>query len=190
MPELYVIAGANGSGKSTLTRSISAGIPIMDPDEIARELDPIQPARVSVSAARRAITLAQQYIDDSSSFLVETTLAGKNYLNLMNSVKQQCWNVNLVYIGIDNPETNIRRVRERVKRGGHNVPIEDIRRRYQRSLNNLSKAIELSDSVTIYDNSDRQYLLIATIESGIVTMHVDRYPGWCASIENLRSSLP
>jgi predicted ABC-type ATPase len=185
MPELYVIAGANGSGKSTLTRSISAEIPIIDPDAIAREIDPIQPARVSVLAARRAIALAQQYIDESSSFLVETTLSGKNYLKLMNSVKQQGWTINLIYIGIDNPETNIRRVRERVKRGGHNVPIEDIRRRYERSLNNLSKAIALSDTVTIYDNSDRQYLLIATIELGIVTMHVDRYPGWCINLESL-----
>jgi predicted ABC-type ATPase len=71
-----------------------------------------------------------------------------------------------------------------VKRGGHNVPISDIRRRYERSLNNLSQAIALSDTVTIYDNSDRQYLLIATIELGIVTMHVDRYPSWCVNLEN------
>jgi predicted ABC-type ATPase len=185
MPELYVVAGANGSGKSTLTRSISAGIPIIDPDAIAREIDPAQPARVSILAARRAIALAQQYIEESSSFLVETTLAGKNYLKLMNSVKQQGWNVNLIYIGIDNSETNIRRVRERVQRGGHNVPMEDIRRRYERSLNNLAKAIALSDTVTIYDNSDRQYLLIATIEFGVVSMHVEQYPNWCVNLENL-----
>lgn len=76
-------------------------------------------------------------------------------------------------------------MRERVKRGGHNVPIEDIRRRYERSLNNLSKAIELSDTVTVYDNSDRQYLLIATIEFGVVSMHVKQYPNWCISIKNL-----
>jgi predicted ABC-type ATPase len=96
----------------------------------------------------------------------------------MKSVKQQNWSVNLIYVGIDNPETNISRVSERVKRGGHNVPIEDIRRRYERSLNNLPKAIEIANTVTIYDNSDRQYLLVATIECGIVSAHVDRYPSW------------
>ncbi len=147
MPELYVIAGANGAGKSTLSQSILTEIPIIDPDAIARKIDPIQPDRVSILAARRAISLTQQYIRESCSFAVETTLAGNNYLKLMKSVKQKSWNINLIYVGIDNPETNIRRVRERVERGGHNVPIKDIRRRYGRSLNNLPKAIELAISL-------------------------------------------
>ena len=79
-------------------------------------------------------------------------------------------------------KTNISRVSERVKRGGHDVPIEDIRRRYKRSLNNLSKAIEIADTAMIYDNSDRQCVLVATIESGSVSMHVDRSPIWCCSV--------
>lgn len=61
----------------------------------------------------------------------------------------------------------------------------DIRRRYERSLNNLPKAIELADIVTIYDNSERQYLLIATVECGVISMHAERYPNWCVSIKNL-----
>lgn len=184
MPEFYVIAGANGSGKSTFTRAISIDIPIIDPDAIAKEINPLQPERVAILAARTAISRCQEYINSSFSFGVETTLAGNNYLKLMDSLKQQGWTVHLIYVGIDNPETNIRRVRERVRRGGHDVPIADIRRRYQRSLQNLSTAIDLADTVTIYDNSTRQYLLVATIEFGVVSIHVEEYPRWCESIAN------
>jgi predicted ABC-type ATPase len=184
MPEFYVIAGANGSGKSTFTRSVSLTLPIIDPDAIAKEVDPIQPEQVAILAARTAISRSQEYINESCSFGVETTLAGNNYLKLMKSLKLQGWTIHLIYVGINNPETNIRRVRERVKQGGHDVPIKDIRRRYDRSLQNLSTAIDLADTVTLYDNSTKQFLLVATIEFGVVSFHIERYPSWCASIAN------
>jgi predicted ABC-type ATPase len=96
----------------------------------------------------------------------------------MKSLKEKEWAVNLIYIGIDNPETNIRRVSGRVQRGGHNVPIDDIRRRYDRSLNNLAKAIDIADLVIIYDNSDRQFNLIETIESEVFSKQTEDYPIW------------
>lgn len=180
MPEIYVIAGANGSGKSTITKSLvkQIDIPIIDPDAIAREIDPINPAEAAMQAGRIAIDRAQVYINKPISFGVETTLSGRNYLKLMKSLKEASWTVNLIYIGIDNPETNIRRVRERVNRGGHNVPIDDIRRRYDRSLDNLAKAIAIADLVTIYDNSERQFSLIETIENGVISTYAKEYPSW------------
>jgi predicted ABC-type ATPase len=186
MPEIYVIAGANGSGKSTISKSLvkQIDIPIIDPDAIARELDPVNPAQAAMQAGRIAIDRAQVYINKPVSFGVETTLSGRNYLKLMKSLKEASWTVNLIYIGIDNPETNIRRVRERVERGGHNVPIDDIRRRYERSLDNLAKAIVVADLVTIYDNSDRQFSLIETIEHGVISTYAKEYPSWYDRIKN------
>jgi predicted ABC-type ATPase len=186
MPEFYVIAGANGAGKSTISKSLiqQVDIPIVDPDAIARSLDPIDLLKVAVQAGKIAIDRTHQYIDTATSFGVETTLSGRNYLKLMKSLKQRGWNVNLIYIGIDNPETNIRRVRQRVSRGGHDVPTDDIRRRYDRSLNNLPIAITLANSVTIYDNSERGFSLIVTIENGNTSTHVTEYPSWYARIVN------
>jgi predicted ABC-type ATPase len=180
MPEIYVIAGANGSGKSTISKSLvkQIDIPIIDPDEIAREINPVNPAQAAMQAGRMAIDRAQIYINKPVSFGVETTLSGRNYLKLMKSLKESSWAVNLIYIGIDNPETNIRRVRERVERGGHTVPMDDIRRRYERSLDNLAKAIAIADLVTIYDNSERQFSLIETIEHGVISTYAKKYPSW------------
>ncbi len=181
MPEIHVIAGANGSGKSTISKNLN--IPIIDPDAIAREINPNDPTQAALQAGKIAIIRAQKYIDESLSFGVETTLSGHTYLKLMKSLKEKEWIVNLIYIGIDNPETNIRRVRERVQRGGHNVPIDDIRRRYDRSLNNLAKAISLADLVIIYDNSDQQFTLIETIENGFFSKQTEDYPVWYKKIK-------
>jgi predicted ABC-type ATPase len=84
----------------------------------------------------------------------------------MQEAKGLGWFVALTYIGINNPTTNIQRVRSRVKLGGHDVPIADILRRYDRSLANLTKAAKIADRLTLYDNStDAGHQLIAVVES-------------------------
>jgi predicted ABC-type ATPase len=99
VPTLTVIAGANGSGKSTLTKLIAGDTLLIDPDAIA--------------AARQAIILCQQYVRSDRSFMVETTLAGNIYLNLMRDVKQSGWTVELIYIGIVDSKRVFEKFRER-----------------------------------------------------------------------------
>jgi predicted ABC-type ATPase len=179
MPELIVIAGPNGAGKSSLTKLSTADIPVIDPDAIAREIAPKNPESAALAAGRQAIEQARRYIQSDNSFIVETTLAGNSYLNLMREVKVLGWFVSLTYIGINNPTTNIQRVRSRVKLGGHDVPIPDILRRYERSLANLSKAAKIADQLTLYDNSTNTgHQLIATVEGNQTVIHVQALPGW------------
>lgn len=179
MPVVYIIAGANGSGKSTFSKSLATrDIPILDPDAIARTIDPVTPEKVAIRAGRETLDRVDKYIAQSIDFGLETTLSGKIYLKLMKSLKEKSWTVNLTYIGIDNPQTNIGRVKQRVTRGGHHVPIDDILRRYDRSLDNLPSAIVLSDQGAIYDNSARSMSQLATIEDGIVKPSIDKYPYW------------
>jgi predicted ABC-type ATPase len=179
MPAVYVIAGANGSGKSTFSQSLAnRDIPILDPDAIARTIDPEFPEQAAIAAGKETLDRIKKYINQSIDFGFETTLSGRSYLKLIKSLKQELWTVNITYIGIDNPQTNIGRVRQRVDRGGHNVPIDDILRRYERSLHNLTPAILMSDLGTIYDNSNRSMLQLAAIENGIVKPLIEEYPRW------------
>jgi predicted ABC-type ATPase len=179
MPELIVIAGPNGAGKSSLTKLSTTNIPVIDPDAIAREIEPPNPESAAIAAGRQAIDRAKEYIQSNSSFIVETTLAGNSYLNLMREVKLLGWFVKLTYIGINNPTTNIQRVRSRVKLGGHDVPRADILRRYDRSLANLSKAAKIADRLDLYDNSTNAgYQLIATIEGDRSIVYVQELPEW------------
>jgi predicted ABC-type ATPase len=178
MPELMIIAGPNGAGKSTLTRLFAADMPVIDPDAIAREIDPENPESAALAAGRQAIDRARAYIQSDCSFIVETTLAGNTYLNLVREVKALGWVASLTYIGIDDPATNIQRVRSRVKLGGHDVPVADIVRRYERSLVNLSKAAKIVDShserlcqrLILYDNStDARHQLVIITDTSIVS---------------------
>jgi predicted ABC-type ATPase len=175
MPELTVVAGANGAGKSTLTKLSSVNIPLIDPDAIARAIAPENPESAALAAGRKA------YIQSDCSFIVETTLAGNTYLNLMREVKALGWSVSLTYVGIDDPITNVQRVRSRVKVGGHDVPREDILRRYDRSLANLNKAAKIVDELILYDNStDAGHQLLAAIESDRTVIYVPELPSWVA----------
>ena len=85
----------------------------------------------------------------------------------------------MIYINLNSVETNINRVRQRVQNGGHNVPPSDIRRRYERSINNLPKALEIANKAAIYDNSTeighREILLL--VNNQIVQSSKDM-PQW------------
>jgi predicted ABC-type ATPase len=179
MPELMIIAGPNGAGKSTLTRLFTADMLVIDPDAIAREIDPEHPESAALAAGRQAVERCRAYIQSDCSFIVETTLAGNTYLNLIREVKALGWITSLTYIGIDDPNTNIQRVRSRVKLGGHDVPVTDIVRRYERSLVNLSKAAKIVDRLIIYDNStDARHQLVATVEGNKAVTYIQELPTW------------
>jgi predicted ABC-type ATPase len=45
--------------------------------------------------------------------------------------------VTIVFIYLDSADTSVARVRERVRRGGHDVPESDIRRRFHRCFSNF-----------------------------------------------------
>ncbi|PSM48424.1 hypothetical protein C7Y66_14465 [Chroococcidiopsis sp. CCALA 051] len=184
-PTLTIVAGPNGSGKSTYTRAIreSLGVPVIDPDWEARLVRPDAPQAAAVEGGKQAIKRARAYLVNNQSFAAETTLAGKTYLRMMAEAKQNGWLINLIYVGVASVETSIDRVAQRVAQGGHNVPEEDIRRRYTRSLANLPIAIELADRATILDNSTAAgHQPIAIVENGRVVEQVRELPEWIKTL--------
>jgi len=119
-----------------------------------------------MAAARRVLKLASQHLELAESFAVETTLAGKNYLQMMLDARKRGFEIVLVYIGTENVETNLARIRNRVLAGGHDVPEEDVRRRYRRSFENLPVALKRADHAILFDNSkDDGYRLIAILST-------------------------
>jgi predicted ABC-type ATPase len=85
-PTLTIIAGANGAGKSTLTAGnpgIFAAIPLLDPDALANTLRSSGTGISAISAGKEVLRLAKKHLQRGESFAVETTLSGKNYLQMM-----------------------------------------------------------------------------------------------------------
>lgn len=156
VPFLTVIAGANGCGKSTLThwsRAYFQETPILDPDAIAVRLSVDSHSHSAIEAGKRVLLASEEYLQKRVSFVVETTLSGGTYLRMMREAKKLGYRIRLIYIGTDSLEINLERVQQRVGKGGHDVPEEDQRRRYPRSLRNLPLALEIADEALIVDNS-------------------------------------
>jgi predicted ABC-type ATPase len=80
------------------------------------------------------------------------------------------------------PEWNIHRVAEGVAQGGHNVPDEDVRRRYVRSLANASRALRIVHEGLVFDNSGSQPRLIFEMRAGQVLHIADEIPAWAAAL--------
>lgn len=180
-PILTIIAGPNGAGKSTFTRATSEAlrVPVIDPDLEARKLQPDNPEAAAFAGGKQAIKRARTYLANNESFVVETTLSGNTYFRMMVEAKQKGWLVFLIYVGVDNVQTSIERVAQRVAAGGHNVPEADIHRRFTRSLANLPRALQQTDYVSIFDNSTRVgYRKFITIENGRVTEQANELPQW------------
>lgn len=182
LPVFTVIAGANGAGKSTLTGGNPEKFgtsPLLDPDTFIKPLRSPRPQK-PIAAGREVLRLAKTYLARGESFSVETTLSGKNYLRMMADARSRGFEVVLVYIGTDSVEINLARIAKRVLGGGHNVPEEDVRRRYDRSFKNLPTAANCADHVLLFDNSTEHGYQLVGIISSPAARWFDLSPSWAA----------
>ena len=187
-PALTVIAGANGAGKSTLTSGnpgTFAAVPLLDSDAFANTLRSSGTGISTIAAGKEVLGLAKEHLKQKESFAVETTLSGKNYLQMIQYARgiDRGFEVVLIYIGTESVEINLARIAKRVLAGGHNVPEMDVRRRYLRSLQNLPAAAEIADRVLLFDNSnDLGYQLV-----GLVGRELHQWfhplPVWAAELQ-------
>jgi predicted ABC-type ATPase len=179
-----VIAGPNGSGKSTITRTVEfeAKSNLIDPDAIARRIRPDSPKLAAVAAGRETIHREREHLEHQESFAVETTLSSVRNVEMMREAKARGFAVHLIYLCLDSAERNVARVQERVMHGGHDVPADDVRRRYDRSLRNLPEAIRIADEATLYDNGDAHPRKVLEARAGRVTWRDPNPPRWLAAV--------
>ena len=180
MPTLTLIAGPNGSGKSTLTEWVDLegrGL-LLDTDAIARTIDPATPQRAAIAAGREMLKRIDRCLHRQASFAVETTLSSRGSLGLIDKARAQGYEIHLTFVALDSPERCIARIRTRVLRGGHSVPDADVRRRYDRSLENLPTALRMADIAKVYDNSGDKHRLVLTVQRGLVINRLAALPPW------------
>jgi predicted ABC-type ATPase len=185
-PVFTIIAGSNGCGKSTLTstaRDKFQQTPLLDPDAIAKSLQATLDSNNSnIEAGKRVLRLAEELLATKQTFTVETTLSGSTYLKMAERAKASGFNLMVVFVGTTSVEINLERVKARVRKGGHDVPEEDQRRRYPRTLANMRRLLPLADLAVILDNSTPLgHTLVAFGHAGY--MHwVEPVPEWAASL--------
>ena len=126
-------------------------------------------------------------IEERLGFITETVFSDPHgaKLDMLRKAIDAGYDVTLIYIGIANAELSALRVDQRLASGGHDVPRDRIASRFERSLQNLAKAIELVPTVQLYDNSSAEepYRLVATFDTGSLTSRVRGVvPRWARDI--------
>jgi predicted ABC-type ATPase len=166
VPEVVIIAGPNGAGKTTFAAEYLPArqkrLVFVNADEIGRELaDQGLPQRqLDMRAARAMLEQMDDLADVGAGFMFETTLATRIYTQRIPRWRTLGYSVSLIYLRLPSVEASIDRVRRRVEAGGHSIPEETIRRRFDKSRGYFEKAYKsIVDEWYVWDSVEGTFKL-------------------------------
>lgn len=174
-----IIGGVNGAGKSSLTGVLKAERSdlgkIIDVDKLAIQCGGF------IEGGRKAIRLQRQYIAAGVSFTQETTLSGQRPLRMIREAKEAGYYVRLFYVGIGTAEEALKRIANRVSKGGHDIPREDVLRRFEERFTSLSAVLDYVDEAVLYDN-ENGFRAVAEYRNGEL-LCLDDTPAWVLELQ-------
>jgi predicted ABC-type ATPase len=133
-PIFWIVAGPNGSGKSSTYQTYeyeasARSIWIINPDLLTARLQE-EEGLALYDANLQAVLRIEAWLDASirahQSVGVETVLSTDKYRRLVTLAKGLRFQIRLTYVILDSPQRCIERVRFRVTKGGHAVPVDKI----------------------------------------------------------------
>ncbi len=176
-----IIGGVNGTGKSSLTGVLKTQTTelgaIIDVDRITAE------AGVNaVKGGRMALERIEDCLAKNVSFTQETTLSGHKTEDTAARAKQQGYYVRLYYVGLDTPEECLARIENRVRRGGHDIPENDVRRRFEGRWEAVKKILPYCDEARFFDN-DNGFVEVAEYRNGELIVKGERRAKWITELD-------
>lgn len=153
---VVVFAGPNGSGKSTVTNLVEKNGEYINADEIksATKCSDLEAANIAQDLRERCLT-------EHKDFTFETVLSTPRNLDLLKRAKENDFFVRCYYVLTVSSTVNVARVRDRVRDGGHDVPVDKIRSRYDKALALIPELIPVCDIINIYDNTKEPFRIFS-----------------------------
>lgn len=155
-PSLVLLAGPNGAGKSTLYHTrVAPGFagPFINADLIQRDELTDRSMEASYRAAEIATGRRASLLDARKSFATETVFSHPSKLDIVKDAQNRGYMIIIMHVGVNGPDLSVARVRARTDEGGHDVPEQKIRDRYQRGQLLIRQAVLLADRGMVFDNS-------------------------------------
>lgn len=157
MSEILVLAGVNGAGKSSVAGKalLAIGDTFYNPDRAARLYRGrgLSPDEANARAWLKGKELLERAIRERKHYAFETTLGGSTITTLLLKAAEEGFRIRVWYVGLASPDLHIQRVRERVARGGHDIPEQKIRQRWNSSRENLIRLTPHLAELVVWDNS-------------------------------------
>lgn len=179
-----LIGGPNGSGKTTLVASqLPSDIPPINADEIAKTLGHRSAQAANAEARQMASEMIEHHLEKRQSFALETTLDLKRDLALLREAKANGFQTEVQLIWSGGLDVSIARVQIRVAMGGHDVPIEEIRRRYEAAMEALAPIVAAADVAEVWDNAEPSEDgpdIVLQLMGGVITYVAGDPPEWLA----------
>ena len=171
MKTYTLIGGVNGAGKSSLTGSLRSerndlGI-VVDPDKLTAQC-----GNDEYEGGKLAVERIETALKDGVNFTQETTLSGG-------------YHIRLYYVGLDTAEESIRRIQNRVERGGHNIPAKDVKARFSHRFEDVLKVLPYCDEAKFFDNNNG-FVLVAEYRNGQILPIVNYRPEWLDKLLSLQ----
>lgn len=175
-----IIAGVNGAGKSSLTGALKAersdlGL-IIDVDKISAEM------RSPIAGGKAAIERIDNALSRGLSFTQETTLSGVRTEKTMQRAKESGYTVRLYYVGLDTVDESLKRIENRVAKGGHDIPTQDVQRRFTSRFQDLIRILPYCDEAVFFDN-DNGFVEVAEYKNGELLAKGSLRPQWLKSLQ-------
>lgn len=179
-----IIAGVNGVGKSTMTGLLTTqlhnmGI-ILDADIISRN----QRQGSIISSGKAVLKKIDECLEKRICFTQETTLAGHSILKTVQRASSLDYLIRLYYVGVGSVEESLKRIKNRVEKGGHNVPEMDVRRRYENRFTSLLNVLPYCNQAFFFDN-ENGFVQVAQYSNGNLICQGDYQPQWVKELKRL-----
>ena len=206
-PQFWIVGGPNGAGKTTLARDLLKGLglppttSILNPDSITKAIGQVTPRLTRCLTCvphygRRAMDYAgvvsveavvSSSIESNHDVCVETVLSTDKYLKHVSVARSRGFHTGLIFVGLPHADAHVARVRARVDSGGHDVPEDKIRSRWEGAHRQLVTFAKNVDHLLIFANEvfGEPQLVVERIDGGFTVFERERLPRVTIALDTL-----
>ena len=186
MKTYTIIGGVNGVGKSSLSGLLSSeshelGI-IVDTDKLN-----LKYGGDRMKGGKEAISLINDCLEKGVNFTQETTLSGVRTLKTIKRARELAYYIKLYYIGVSSCDESLLRIENRVRKGGHDIPSDDVKRRYEKRFEDLERILPYCSEAKLFDN-ENGFVEAAEYKNGEIITKCSTPPVWLAEYIEWRNT--
>lgn len=173
-PIFWIIAGPNGSGKSSLYNRTDiegwgGSVWIINPHLLTSKIaesELLGLEAANLAAVERVEEWLEAFINPYQKIGVETVLPSSKYRRLVEQAKIRGFEIRMIYVNRDPVDLQLARIHNRVAEGGHDVPVDKVASRRQRSFDQLAWFVRHVDECLVFNNSTGEPELVGGLQSG------------------------